>query len=81
MHMFTSVHCKCLQTKDWYIIIFVCYYYTWKYVNCLKVISFDYYRQLSVYSAVFSKLHTNYWYLDVKWKCTIIYSEIRYINQ
>ena len=74
------VHCKCLLTNYRLIIIIICYYYTWKCVKCLKVVDFEYYKQLSVFSAANSKLHSNYWYLDVKWNCILIYSKIRYIN-
>ena len=73
-------HCKCLHTNYRLIIIFICYYYTWKCVKCLKVVDFENYRQLSVFPAANSKLHTNHWYLDVKWNCILIYSKIRYIN-
>ena len=55
-------------------------YYTWKCVKGLKVVDFKHYRQISVFSATNSKLHSNYWYLDVKWKCISIYSEIKYIH-
>ncbi len=44
------------------------------------MVEFEYYRQISVFSAVNSKLHSNYWYLDVKWKCILIHSEIRCIS-
>ena len=53
-------------------------YYTWKCVNCVKVVDFEYHRQLSVFSAANSKLHSNYWYLGVKWNCILIYSKMIY---
>ena len=48
-------------------------------LTCLPV-DFKYHRQLSVFSAANSKLHSNYWYLVVKCNCTLIYSKIRCIN-
>ena len=75
-----NVHCKCLHTNYRLIIVFICYYYTWKCVKVLKVVDFKHYRQISVFSAANSKLHSNYWYLDVKWNCILIYSKITYIN-
>ena len=74
------LHCKCLHTNYRLTIVFICYYYIWKCVKCLQVVEFEYYTQKSVFSAVNSKLHSNYWYLDVKWKCILIPSEIRYIS-
>ena len=75
-----ALHCKCLHTNYRLIIIFRCCYYRWKCVKSLKVVDFKNYRQMPVFSAANSKLHSNYWYLDVKWKCISIYSEIKYIN-
>ena len=75
-----TLHCKCLHTNYRLTIVFICYYYIWKCVKCLQVVEFEYYRQISVFSAVNSKLHSNYWYLDVKWKCILFHSEIRYIS-
>ena len=78
--LYPGLHCKCLHTNYRLIIIFRCCYYRWKCVKSLKVVDFKNYRQMTVFSAANSKLHSNYWYLDVKWKCISIYSEIKYIN-
>ena len=78
--IFPHIHCKFLNTNFRLIIIFSCYYYTWKCVKGLKVVDFKHYGQISVFSAANSKLHSNYWFFDVKWKCISIYSETKYMN-